>query len=138
MHLNHPIVGIASAQWSYSGLGYWLVNGNGTIFGFGSAPRQWPPRAPNPAQPIVGIAATPRNPGYWLVNRIGKVWAYSADNFGSAHSAHAPIVAIAASPTNFGYWVFGADGTVYPFGDARSFGNAPAHLRAPIVAAAAT
>jgi hypothetical protein len=66
------------------------------------------------------------------------VWNFSADHFGSLHTASPAIVAIVASPTNFGYWLFGADGKTHALGDAQSFGDAPAHLHAPIVGAVAT
>ena len=53
----------------------------------------------NPNAPIVGMAATPRGGGYWLVASDGGVFTYGDAVFwGSAGGLHlnAPVVALAA------------------------------------------
>jgi hypothetical protein len=76
-------------------------------------------------QPIVGIAATHTNKGYWLVGAEGALFAYGdAFGYGTPQHLNQKIVAIAATPTSKGYWMIGADGAVFAFGDAQFLGAA--------------
>ena len=77
MHLNQPIVGIASTP---DGGGYWLVAKDGGVFAFGDAHFFGSTGGMYLNQPIVGIASTPDGGGYWLVAKDGGVFA-----FGDAH-----------------------------------------------------
>ena len=96
----------------------------------------------NPNAPIVGMAATPRGGGYWLVASDGGVFTYGDAVFwGSAGGLHlnAPVVALAATRDGAGYWLVARDGGVFTYGDAAFFGSAGSlTLNAPIVGMAAT
>ena len=122
-------VGIAPGP---SGMGYWLVQRGGGVFGYGSARfyGSLPGIGVAPRAPVVGIAATPDGRGYWLAGGDGGVYAFGdAGFYGSLPSsgvrASAPIVGIASDPGGGGYWLVGADGGVYAFGAAGYLGSAP-------------
>ena len=111
------------------GLGYWLVQANGTVTPFGDAIAHGsvaPGRATSTA-PIVGMARTLEGHGYWLVSTAGTVYHFGdAPAYGSvsgSQSAHGPVVGIAATSDGKGYWVLSADGHVAGFGDARPYGQ---------------
>lgn len=119
---------------------YRLAAADGGVFGgpgwYGSA------GAISLNQPVVGIAATASDKGYWLVARDGGIF-----NFGDAafHGStgglrlNSPIVGIATVPAGGGYWLVGADGGVFPFGSANFFGSTGGmRLNSPIVAIAPT
>jgi hypothetical protein len=75
---------------------------------------------------VVGIAADPAGPGYWLVAADGGVFAFGrAPFYGSTgnEQLNAPIVAMAATRDGHGYWLVAADGGVFAFGDAGYFGS---------------
>ena len=128
--------------------GYWLVGGDGGVFGFdvpffGSAasdPTRCPPNTVDRTRPngtCFGIAATPDGRGYWILNGDkGKVYRFGdAGDFGEPATKWAgtsrefvPVaIAIVATPSGHGYWVLevNASGaaTVDPFGDAKNFGD---------------
>ena len=85
--------------------------------------------------PIVGIAATADDKGYWLVGSDGGVFSFGdAAFYGSEGGTHlnAPIVGIASTPDGKGYWLVGSDGGVFSFGDAAFYGSqGGTHLNAP-------
>ena len=130
-----PVVAVAPTG---DGLGYWLVERNGTVAAFGDATPLGYPRS---ATPMVGIAADPAgSAGYWLVDAAGHVDAYgSAPRLGSLSGKLArtsPAVGIAAAGTH-GYWVVQADGTVTPFGSAGRFAGTGRPVAGGAVAIAA-
>ncbi len=92
--------------------------------------------------PIVGMAATPDDAGYWLVASDGGVFAYGDAHFyGSAVNLHLnePVVGMATTHDGGGYWLVSADGGVYAYGDAQYGGSAVnLHLNRPVVGMAAT
>jgi N-acetylmuramoyl-L-alanine amidase len=96
----------------------------------------------DPNAPIVGMAATDDDGGYWLVGSDGGIFSYGDANFaGSAGALHlnAPVVGMAAAPDGRGYWLAARDGGIFNYGDAGFFGSAGAlQLNAPIVGMAAT
>ncbi len=102
----------------------------------------WPDLTGTLAQPVVDIAAHPKQQGYWLAAADGGVFGHGAARFyGSAGNLHlnAPVVAIAATPSGNGYWLTASDGGIFTYGDARFFGSTGAiHLWSPIVAMSAT
>src|SRR6476619_513370 len=62
--------------------------------------------------PLVGIAATPRGNGYWLLARDGGIFSYGGARFyGSTGAMHLnqPVVGIAATPKGRGYWLVASD-----------------------------
>ena len=71
--------------------------------------------------PVVGMAPTADNGGYWLVASDGGVFAQLDAQFhGSMGGTHlnAPVVGMAATPTGGGYWLAAADGGVFALGNA--------------------
>jgi hypothetical protein len=139
-----PYVGVAAAP---GGQGYWLADGAGRVpqgpelsghaFGpnaafFGDASGHVL------ARPVVGIAASPRGDGYWLVAADGGVFNYGpgAAFYGSAGRLHlsTAIVGIAAAPAGDGYYLAGRDGGVFCFGAGTRFdGSAAGKSKQPIV-----
>lgn len=76
--------------------------------------------------PIVGIAVTPSEKGYWLAGADGGVFAFGDAPFcGSmgGHHLNAPITGIGSSPSGKGYWLAGSDGGIFTFGDAQFKGS---------------
>jgi Transglycosylase-like domain len=112
------------------------------VFAFGDAPFYGSMGATDLNEPIVGIAPTPTNHGYWLVGRDGGVFAFGdAEFYGSTSSTdlNQPIVGIAAGPAGAGYWLVGRDGGVFSFGDAPFFGSVTAlGINTAVVGIAAT
>src|SRR5262249_59143259 len=70
MHLNQPVVGMASPR---ANNGYWLVARDGGIFTFGKVKFYGSTGGMHLNQPIVGMAATRSGKGYWLVAAHGGV-----------------------------------------------------------------
>jgi hypothetical protein len=92
--------------------------------------------------PVTGMAATPDDGGYWVVDQLGEVAVFGdAAYYGS--TAGSPLggtmVGIVATPDGHGYWLVSSNGGVYTYGDAPFFG-APANMRLnqPVVGMAAT
>src|SRR5438552_1807114 len=90
-----------------------------TVYAFGGAPSLG---APNSAlnAPIVGIAATRRGRGYWLLASDGGIFSYgNARFYGSTGAMHLnqPVVGISPTPSGRGYWLVASDGGVFSFGD---------------------
>jgi hypothetical protein len=86
--------------------------------------------------PIVTMALTPDDKGYWLVGADGGVYAFGdAVFYGSmgGHPLDQPIVGMAVDRVTGGYWLVGRDGGVFAF-HAPFYGAANAlHLDAPVV-----
>jgi hypothetical protein len=120
-----PIVGMAANP--LTGVGQWVVDGNGGVYSFGDAPFFGSMGGRRLNRPVVGMAASPTGRGYWLVASDGGVFAFGdAVFFGSAGGLrlNRPVVGMAASPTGQGYWLVASDGGVFAFGDAVFFGSA--------------
>jgi alpha-tubulin suppressor-like RCC1 family protein len=114
------IVGIAAYP-DGSDDGYWLVDVNGNVYPFGTAPSY----GSGAAGEVVGIAAAPNGKGYWLAQQNGAVWAYGVSWYGDDSGAALPynISAIASTLDGKGYWLLGGDGSIYSFGDAAYLGS---------------
>jgi hypothetical protein len=93
-------------------------------------------------QPVVGMATTALDGGYWLVAGDGGVFSFGDARFyGSTGNLHLnkPVVGMAATPDGKGYWFVASDGGVFSYGDARFYGSTGAlHLNRPIVGMATT
>ena len=112
-----------------------------SVLAFGAAADHGAP-AGRILAPIVGIEATPRGSGYWLVARDGGVFSYGDARFrGSTGGQHLnrPILDIARTRSGNGYWLVASDGGIFSFGDARFLGSMGGqHLNRPIVGMAST
>ena len=77
-------------------------------------------------KPVVGLASTPDNKGYWEVASDGGIFSFGDAAFhGSAGSLvlNKPIVGMAATPDGQGYWLVASDGGVFTYGDAHYSGS---------------
>jgi hypothetical protein len=73
---------------------------------------------------VVGIAATPDDGGYWIVNNVGQIAACGdATWYGQPSSLNKPIVGIAATPNGRGYYEVASDGGIFAFGNAQFQGS---------------
>ena len=92
--------------------------------------------------PIVGMAATTDDRGYWTVGSDGGVFAFGDAHFmGSMGGKHlnAPVVAVSAGPGGSGYWLLASDGGIFAFGEAQFHGSMGGRdLDAPVVGIAST
>ncbi len=88
-------------------------------------------------KPIVGIARTADNAGYWLVGSDGGIFTFGDGGFyGSTGDIrlNKPIVGMASTPDGHGYWLVASDGGVFTFGDAGFYGSTgDVRLNKPIV-----
>ena len=118
----------------------WLAGAGGSVAAYGG-PNHGSITGVHLAQPVVGMAATPDNKGYWLVAKDGGVFAFGDAHFyGSAGNVRLsrPIVGIAADRATGGYWLVASDGGVLSF-HAPFFGSiSRLKLAQPIVGMAAT
>ncbi len=93
-------------------------------------------------QPVVGMATTPLDGGYWLVAGDGGVFSFGdAAFYGSTGNIrlNKPVLGMAATPDGGGYWFVASDGGVFSYGDAGFYGSTGnIRLNKPIVGMAAT
>ena len=84
---------------------------------------------------VVGIADTPDDGGYWIVNNAGQVAACGDGTYlGQPATLNKPIVGIAATPDGHGYYLVASDGGIFSYGDAVFQGSTGAlTLNQPIV-----
>ncbi len=128
-----PLVGMASSP---TGLGYWIVGADGSVFSYGDAVFHGSMGSVHLNSPVVGIASTPSGGGYWLAAADGGVFGFGDAHFyGSMGAQHLnlPMVGMAVTPSGDGYWFVAADGGVYAFGDAPFLGSGVSHPHAGIV-----
>ncbi len=87
--------------------------------------------------PVVGVATTPDDGGYWLVAADGGVFSFGDARFSGSMGGqrlNAPVVGIVGTPDGRGYWLVAADGGVFNFGDAQFVGSMGGRsLNAPVV-----
>jgi uncharacterized delta-60 repeat protein len=117
--------------------GYWLLQDDGTVYGFGAALAGDPVGLPS-----VAIEHAPHG-GYWVVGADGSVHGrHGAPHHGDATGAVCPgehVASLSALPDGSGYWVFTDQGRAIPFGAAAWYGDMSAVvLNGPIVASVAT
>jgi hypothetical protein len=125
--------------------GYYIYGAAGELAGFGNDSYLnylGDLTTTNLNQPIVTMATTPDDGGYWMVATDGGVFSFGdAGYYGSTGAIHLnkPIVGMASTPDGKGYWFVASDGGIFSFGDANFFGSTGAiHLNKPIVGMAAT
>jgi hypothetical protein len=109
---------------------YWLAAADGEIFAAGVALPLGGVRTPA-SDPVVGVAATPDEHGYWVVTADGGVTAFDdAHSFGNLNDLDgrvSDIVALVPTVDGHGYWLIGRDGGEFAFGDAHYLGSLPGH-----------
>ena len=120
-----PIVGIGAISNGSTVDSYYFAAADGGVFAvnatfYGSA------AGLSLDAPIVAMALTPDNGGYWLVAADGGVFAFGDAHFYGSMGGHAldqPIVGMAVDRATGGYWLVGRDGGVFAF-DAPFYGSA--------------
>jgi hypothetical protein len=140
MHLNQPIVGMASNP---AGTGYWFVAADGGIFAFGDAGFFGSTGAMKLNKPIVGMAPTSTGKGYYLVASDGGIFSFGDAKFRGSTGAiklNKPIVGMAVTPNGRGYWLVASDGGVFAFGNGAGFFGSTGDIKLaqPIVGIAPT
>jgi hypothetical protein len=124
-----------------TGVGYWVVQQDGTVFAFGDAADLRGLTKP-PTHGIVGVAAQPGGQGFVLAGSDGGVFTFGRASFyGSMGGTRLqrPVVGIASTPSGRGYFLVASDGGIFAFGDARFRGSLGGRrLNAPIVGIAVT
>ena len=69
-------------------------------------------------KPVVGIAVTPDNGGYYLVAADGGVFTFGDAHFQGSMGGkplNKPVVGMAVDDTTSGYWLVAGDGGVFTF-----------------------
>jgi hypothetical protein len=115
-----------------------MVGSDGGVFAFGDARFRGSMGGRHLNQPVVGIASTLDNAGYWLVASDGGVFAFSAPFRGSMGSVtlNRPVDGLVAYGN--GYLMVASDGGVFDFSNRAFLGSlADRVLSAPIVGIAA-
>ena len=119
---------------------FWLATPSGSIAAFG-VPSYGAPGIPL-NRPVVGMAASGDQQGYWMVASDGGVFSYGdAHFFGSTGNIHLnrPIVGLTPTRDSRGYWLVASDGGVFTFGDGVFYGSTGSiALNQPIVGMAPT
>jgi hypothetical protein len=109
------------------GIGYYQVDEFGDVAKYGDAAWYGDTGNDNLNSPIVGMATTGDDGGYWLAAADGGIFSFgpSAGFFGSAGGIHLnkPIVGMAATSDAGGYWMVATDGGIFSYGDAQFYGS---------------
>jgi len=123
--LPSPIVGMDETPDDH---GYWLVDRQGRVYGFGNA-KPLPSSAPATVHPsrsahVVGIAANGTN-GYYLAWSDGTVIGYGTAHFAAKPRPNlaAPIVHVTRAAGLSGLYLLGADGGIFALGGADFLGS---------------
>ncbi len=86
----------------------------------------------------LGMAATPRGQGSWLVASDGGVFTFGDARFlGSTGGMELrrPVVGMKATRSGRGYWLASEEGSIFAYGDAEPLGSTGGNaLQAPAVA----
>ena len=126
LDLVAPPVDIAASP---TGVGYWVVDSEGSVFSFGNAPfLEGVPQVAGNSIKAVGIEPSADGSGYWIVDSRGGVYCFGSAPFfgalaGSEQLDGPRVVDFAAGPEGEGYRFLGSDGHVHSFGGAMNFGS---------------
>jgi hypothetical protein len=124
-------------------IGYYQVTSQGAVGYAGDAAYYGEITTPL-NKPIVAIAPTGDDGGYWLVGADGGIFSFGdAGFFGSTGGIrlNKPIVGMTADGSRgaHGYWFVASDGGIFSYGSAQFYGSTGAmRLNKPIVGMAAT
>ena len=99
------LCGVVEPGTSDVGTGYWLADGQGGVFAYGTAGFHGSlgAGATSVSEPIVGLAPTPGGSGYWLAGRDGGVFAFGDAPFLGGLGGtrlNSPIVGMAVAPAD--------------------------------------
>src|SRR5207237_954177 len=130
MHLNQPIVGMASNP---VGTGYWFVASDGGIFAFGDAGFFGSTGSIKLNKPIVGVAPTQTGQGHYLVAADGGIFSFGDALSFTPRLGGSPVTGVTAAPDGKGLWVTRANGEVDGYGSVPSLGGLTVPPAQPIV-----
>ncbi|MFV1989443.1 MAG: PKD domain-containing protein, partial [Acidimicrobiales bacterium] len=123
--------------------GYWMLEADGDIYGFGDS-TTYPAAALESGATAIAFDRTVDGQGLWILDSTGVVHVRgTATHQGNVTSlANGDRVsAISATPSGNGYWIFTDQGQVFAFGDATHYNDLPGLGITPVgavVASAAT
>jgi hypothetical protein len=109
--------------------GYWMLGANGAVYPFGGAVDLGNATAFLGGHQAVDLEPTPDYGGYWIVDDIGRVFAFgdASTKPGNADAttlaAGEKVTSLSATPTGDGYWIFTSQGRVFAKGDATPYGD---------------
>src|SRR5207253_2562061 len=83
--------------------------------------------------PIVGMAATNSNKGYWFVAADGGIFAYGDAAAFQPRLGGSPVTSMTAAPDGKGLWVTRANGEADGYGSVPSMGSLPKAPNLPVV-----
>jgi hypothetical protein len=135
--------GIIISLTGVGSIGYYQVTSQGAVGYAGDAAYYGEVTTPL-NKPIVGIAPTGDDGGYWLVGADGGVFSFGdAGFYGSTGGIrlNKPIVGMTADGSRgaHGYWFVASDGGVFSYGSAQFYGSTGSiRLNKPIVSMAST
>ncbi|MEC7915929.1 MAG: hypothetical protein VX963_06585 [Actinomycetota bacterium] len=126
LDLVAPPVDIAASP---TGVGYWVVDSEGSVFSFGNAPfLEGIPQVARSSTQAVRIEPTADGNGYWIVDNRGGVHCFGSAPFhgslaGSAELDGLRVVDFAGGSGDEGYLFLDSDGRVHAVGDVAHFGS---------------
>ena len=126
LNLAAPPVDIAASP---IGVGYWVVDAEGSVFSFGNAPfLEGVPQVADNSIEAVCIEPSADGGGYWIVDSRGGVYCFGSATFfgalaGSEQLDGLRVVDFASGPEDEGYRFLDSDGRVHSFGDAVDLGS---------------
>ncbi|MEO1060866.1 MAG: VCBS repeat-containing protein [Actinomycetota bacterium] len=109
--------------------GYWMLDRDGWVYGFGAALDLGNPSALLGDRQAVGLAPHPDARGYWVLADDGSVYGYGSASYlggGLDPSLLLPgerASTISATPSGLGYWIFTDRGRAVARGDAVHHGD---------------
>lgn len=115
---------VVSAASHPTGLGIWLLGGNGSVSDLGQVGFYGAKDEDYLEHPAVSMAATPTGAGYWLTTKAGRVFGFGDARSRGSVERKVAITAMAAHPRRVGYWLVSRKGDVFAFGSAQDFGSA--------------
>ncbi|HUR49955.1 MAG TPA: DUF3152 domain-containing protein [Acidimicrobiales bacterium] len=110
-----------------NGNAYWILRGEGSVFGYGSAPYAGSAHG-QVSEWVHTLAPTGTGDGYWVGASDGSVFGFgdaAPRYFGSPGDVgvRSGLVDLAPTPGDAGYWALSRDGSVFGFGAAKYFGS---------------
>ncbi len=119
--------------------GYWMLDGDGNVYAFGTARVLGSPVSELGNTHAADLEPTPSGNGYWIVDRRGRVFAYGdAGHFGNADRSNfdkdEKVTSLSSTASGRGYWIFTTRGRVLAHGDANHYGDmAATRLNGPVL-----
>jgi len=138
----NPLQAPPSPEPAFTGVrrtGYWMLDGDGNVYGFGTARVLGSPVAELGNTHAADLEPTPSGNGYWVVDRRGRIYSYGdAGHFGNADRSNfdkdEKVTSLSATASGRGYWIFTTRGRVLANGDASHYGDmAATKLNGPVL-----